>query len=295
MQKFLYSNLVMESSEIRRTILSINDPDRYTSEIKNGIEICRLNIRDEKDKRELGIECGTYVTIYTGGISEYGDFELEGIAKLVAEELTRLINLHVRSTGNSRNILVAGLGNREVTPDSLGVCVVDKLNVTRHVKIIDKNMFDVTCSSSVSAVTCGVFGKTGIEAIEQLRGLIAQISPDVIIAVDALAAREYVRLGSVIQLSDAGIVPGSGIGNGRDELSANTLGIPVISIGVPTVVSAATFVCDSLEFLGYSELDKKMRDRLDGLKNLFVTPKDCDMLIVASSKLIAMSIESSLL
>lgn len=285
----------MESSGIKRTDLLTSDPRCYTSEIKDGIEICRLNICSEDDKKKFGIERGNYVTIYTKGIAGYTEFEIENIAKIVSEELTCLINLHSKKPKNRSNILIAGLGNREVTPDSLGACVVDKLNVTRHVKIIDKNMFDATNSCSLSSVCCGVFGKTGVETIELLRGLVSQIFPDVIIVIDALAAREYSRLGSVIQISDAGIVPGSGIGNWRDEISVKTLGVPIISIGVPTVVSAATFVCDSLEFSGYSTPDKKMRDRLEGLKNLFVTPKDCDMLVMASTRLIVQSIENSLL
>ena len=285
----------MESSAIKRTDLSKIASDCYSREIKEGIEICRLNICGENDKKKFGIECGNYVTIYTKGITGYTEFAIENIAKIVSEELTNLINLHSKKPKNRSNILIAGLGNREVTPDSLGVSAAEKLNVTRHVKIIDKNMFDATQSCALSSVCCGVFGKTGVEALEFLRGLVSQICPDIIIAVDALAAREYSRLGSVIQLSDAGIVPGSGIGNRRDEISLNTLGVPVISIGVPTVVSAATFVCDSLEFGGYSNLDKRMRDRLDGLKNLFVTPKDCDTLVMSSARLIALSIENSLL
>ena len=285
----------MESSAIKRTDLSKISSDCYWSEIKAGVEICRLNVRSENDKKKFGIERGNYITIYTNEIAGYTEFEIESLAKIVSDELTRLLDVHFKTDKNSLCVLVAGLGNREVTSDSLGVSAAEKLNVTRHVKIIDKNMFDATQSCALSSVCCGVFGKTGVEALEFLRGLVSQICPDVIIAVDALAAREYSRLGSVIQLSDAGIVPGSGIGNRRDEISLNTLGVPVISIGVPTVVSAATFVCDSLEFGGYLKLDKRMCDRLDGLKNFFVTPKDCDALVTASARLIALSIENSLL
>ena len=295
MDKYLTSNLVMESSQIKKSAFSENNSEFYSSEVRDGVEICRLKICDCYEGNKSDIFPGSYTTIYTKVITGYSDSELQSISAIVADELTRLIKAHDGTKKEKLNALVVGLGNRDITSDSLGTGVVDTLGVTRHIEILDKEMFLGAYSSSVSAISCGVFGKTGIETLEILRGLVTQISPDIIIAVDALAAREYNRLASVIQLSDAGIVPGSGIGNRREELSQKTLSVPVISIGIPTVVSAATFVCDSLGKLGISHIDTNMDKELAKLRSLYVTPKDCDALLRACAHLIALSIETALL
>ena len=295
MEKYLTSNLVMESSLIKKSFSSEIDRDFYSSEIRGGVEICRLKIRDAEDKKRTGIDIGSYTTIYTQPITSYGEGELEGISEIVADELMRLISVQPNEKNKRLRVLVVGLGNREITSDSLGVRTVDVLNVTRHVELLDEKMFLATRSNSVCAISCGVLGKTGIETLEILRGIVSEISPDVIVAVDALAAREHGRLASVIQLSDAGIVPGAGIGNRRDELSARTLDVPVISIGIPTVISAATFVCDSFEKCGISKIDAKAERTLKELGTLFVTPKDCDALVKTCADLLARSIEAALM
>ena len=295
MEKYLTSNLVMESSLIKKSDFLKDNGEFYSSEVRDGVEICRLKIRDDCEKERSGIDVGSYTTIYTKALTSYSESELDGLSTIVADELLRLINARIERKNGKIDVLVVGLGNRDITSDSLGVGVTDILSVTRHVAILDKKMFESGYSSSVSAISCGVFGKTGIETLEILRGIVSQISPDVIIAVDALAAREYDRLASVIQLSDAGIVPGAGIGNRRDELSQQTLSVPVISVGIPTVVSAATFVCDNLQKCGYTKLDTDMERRLDKLKTLYVTPKDCDALLRVSTHLISRSIEAALL
>ena len=295
MEKYLTSNLVMESTRIKKSAFSENNSESYSSEVRGGVEICRLKICDCYEGNQSDIAPGSYITIYTKIITGYNDSELQSISAIVADELTRLIKTHCDTKREKLNVLVVGLGNRDITSDSLGTGVVDALEVTRHIEILDKKMFLSGYSSSVCAISCGVFGKTGIETLEILRGLMTQISPDIIIAVDALAARGYNRLASVIQLSDAGIVPGSGIGNRREELSQKTLSVPVISIGIPTVVSAATFVCDSLGKLGISQIDTNMDNELEKLRSLYVTPKDCDALLRACAHLIARSIETALL
>ena len=213
----------------------------------------------------------------------------------MADELSRLIEGCVDERKERLRVLVVGLGNREITSDALGVGAVDILSVTRHIELLDEKMFRSIRANSVCAISCGVLGKTGIETLEILRGIVSQISPDVIIAVDSLAAREHGRLGAVIQLSDAGIIPVAGIGNRRDELSRKTLSVPVISMGIPTVVSAATFACDSLEKCGISKIDSKMEEKLEKLRGLYVTPKDCDALLRVCAQLLARSIESALL
>ena len=195
-------------------------------------------------------------------------------------------------------LLVAGIGNREITPDALGPLVVEHLFITRH--LIEKYGRDsavVKDMGNVCAVIPGVMSQTGMETAEILHGLVREIQPDVLITVDALAARSIRRLVTTIQLTDTGIHPGAGIGNKRYELTQKTLGIPVIAIGMPTVIDAATIVADTMEslmgVLNQNEMLKKavkvteqftheenymlMRELMEPqMTNLFVTPKDID-------------------
>ena len=295
MERYLYSDMVMESSCLNGISFSEKDRKNYSSEKREGVEICRLNIRTDEDKKRFGVAIGSYTTIYTAPISSYADDELNVLSQIVADELWRMINASITIGENGLNILVAGLGNRDVTPDSLGARVTDSLNVTRHIKLIDEKAFSQSYQNSISAISCGVLGKTGIETLELMRGIVSRVSPDVIIAVDSLAAKEYSRLGAVVQLSDKGIVPGGGIGNKRHALNAETLGVPVIALGIPTVVSASTLICGSLQICGHTKPIKQIENSLDELKSFFVTPKDCDALLSSSACLISRSIEYALL
>ena len=199
------------------------------------------------------------------------------------------------------SILVVGLGNREVTPDSLGPCVADHLSVTRHiVKEYGKYAIGVDDAPMISAVVPGVMGQTGMESAEIVRGIVSETNPDVIIAVDALAARNSKRLNRTIQIADTGIHPGSGVGNHRNGMTMETLGVPVIGIGVPTVVDAATIVNDTMEnFIRALESSDSLKgvgevlrsynagEKYEFVKELisphlngmFVTPKDVDEMV----------------
>ena len=165
-------------------------------------------------------------------------------------------------------MLVVGLGNREVTPDALGPEVVGNLRITRHVvKEYGKAAFEKEKVHMVSGIVPGVMAQTGMETLEIVRGVVEETQPDVVVAIDALAARSSKRLNRTIQISDAGIHPGSGVGNHRHSLTRETIGVPVVAIGVPPVVDAATIVYDAV------------RDRNavpPGLNSMFVTPKDID-------------------
>ena len=193
---------------------------------------------------------------------------------------------------------MVGLGNRKVTPDALGPYVVDNLNITRHiVKEYGKYAMGEEQVRLVSAIVPGVMGQTGMETVEIVKGVVRETKPDMIIAVDALAARSSRRLNRTIQITDTGINPGSGVGNHRSGLTKETVGVPVIAIGIPTVVDAATIVNDSMENLiaaletsealrgvgvvlqGYNAAEKYelVRELISPhLNGLFVTPKDID-------------------
>lgn len=222
----------------------------------------------------------------------------------MTEELRKIIDLHVDKQGE---ILVVGLGNIYVTPDALGPKVINEIDVTRHlINYLPQYVEEGT--RMVSAIAPGVLGTTGIETVEILKGIVENIKPKLLIVIDALASRSIERISSTVQLSDTGIVPGAGVGNTRSEISKNTLGIPVISIGIPTVVETAVLVNDCLDvFIQKLQDEAKSNDYLNKLKeednyeeikeallpkeyNLIVTPKEIDDLIENMKDVVARGI-----
>ena len=261
---------------------------------ETDIRITRVTIETENGSRIMGKPRGVYVTLEAPGMSVPD----EGYHREISEELARQLR-HLLDGGQSEmSVLVVGLGNREVTPDALGPEVAGNLCITRHIiNAYGEAAFDGRRMNRVSAIVPGVMAQTGMETLEIIRGIAEQTHPDAIVAVDALAARNTKRLNRTIQISDAGIHPGSGVGNHRQALTRETLGVPVIAIGVPTVVDAATIVNDTMETLveemsraeslknlGYtlSQLDSAEKYQLirelisPQLNGMFVTPKDID-------------------
>ena len=184
-------------------------------------------------------------------------------------------------------MLVAGLGNAGMTPDAIGPKSAENVLVTRHLR--QEDGFSSLCP--VSVLTPGVLGQTGIEAMETLRGAVRAVQPDAVIAIDALASRSLARLCTSVQLSDTGIVPGSGVGNHRCPLSRDTLGVPVYAIGVPTVVDAATLTLDVLEEAGKSDVDPAA---LHGHETVMVTTRDIDAQIRELALIIGYGIDLAL-
>lgn len=212
---------------------------------ENDIRISYVDI-DEKGAELLGKKAGSYVTIYADGVKKQDTMLQEEAAKILAKELEQLIiknNIAANSTG-----LIVGLGNWNVTPDALGPMTAEKILVTSHLfKLQHETVADGY--RPVAAVTPGVMGVTGIETSDIIFGIVEKFNPDFVIAIDALASRSIERVNETIQLSDSGIHPGSGVGNKRKELSKETLGIPVLAIGVPTVVDAVTIASDTIDFV----------------------------------------------
>ncbi len=191
-------------------------------------------------------------------------------------------------------VLVVGLGNLYATPDSLGSKVVQNIEITRHIKIYLPNAIDPN-TRSISAITPGVLGTTGVETIEIVKGIVDNIKPKLVIAIDSLCSKNIDRINKSIQISDTGIVPGGGVGNRQEELSKDTLGIPVIGIGVPTVLDAATIVIDTLNScnINVSENEIVENMKLNNF-NFIVTPKEIDSLIESMSTIISEGINLSL-
>ena len=194
-----------------------------------GIIVTWVSITDETGSEAMGKPIGNYITLESSSMKENAPETHEEIAKILARKLGRLHNLNEESV-----ILVVGLGNRQVTPDALGPKVCDKLLVTRHMG--DAVPEDLQGKlRAVSALTPGVMGITGIETAEIVKGVCEKVKPDLIIAIDALAARRTSRINATIQMSDAGVNPGAGMGNKRTPINEKSMGVPVIAVGVPTV------------------------------------------------------------
>lgn len=223
------TDLALERRDIFRKNNNLEEIDGIeieNNEIDENLKVTKVNITNQNGEQAIGKPIGSYITIDIKKLRLAEEEEIQKSAEILAEELKEIINKHIAPKDD---ILVVGLGNMYVTPDSLGPKVVNDIDVTRHIikylpQYIDEN------SRPVSAISPGVLGTTGIETLEILEGVVKEINPKLLIVIDALASRSIERISSTIQLSDTGIVPGAGVGNTRKEISQNTLGIPVIAI-----------------------------------------------------------------
>ena len=223
------TDLALERREIFRknnNLEEIDGREIENKEIDPNLKVTKVDITNQNGEQAIGKPIGTYITIDIQKLRLAEEAEIQKSAEILSEELKEIINKHIESKDD---ILVVGLGNIYVTPDSLGPKVINDIDVTRHIikylpQYIDEN------SRPVSAISPGVLGTTGIETLEILEGVVKEIKPKLLIVIDALASRSIERISSTIQLSDTGIVPGAGVGNTRKEISKNTLGIPVIAI-----------------------------------------------------------------
>lgn len=256
------------------------------------IRITTMVIETENGARSMGRPKGNYITIEAASM----DDEDDRYHRMISEQLARIIK-RLAPKGKQLSALVVGLGNREVTSDSLGPKVADRLFITRHMmREFGDDVFGKK-QKRVSAIVPGVMAQTGMESSEIIRGILRETQPDFVIAVDALAARSTRRLNRTIQITDTGIHPGSGVGNHRHPLTEEALGIPVLAIGIPTVVDAATIVNDTMNNLlealaehapygrmrnSYRSLDEVEQYELvrellaPHLNTLYVTAKDID-------------------
>lgn len=231
---------------------------------ERDVRLTRVKIVSERGAREMGKSRGTYLTLEAPGLASPDEDYHREVSEMIADLLREL-------TGTAESVLVAGLGNRDVTPDALGPQAVSNLMITRHlIREYGREMMGMDGCCVVSGIVPGVMAQTGMETSEILQGIIEETRPDLLIVIDALAARSTRRLGRTVQITDTGIQPGSGVGNHRGSLTKESLGIPVIAIGVPTVVEAAAIVYDAQ---GNCE---KMPPHLNGM---FVTPKNIDEMI----------------
>lgn len=250
---------------------------------KEDVQVTKVMIDTKNAAKAMGKPIGTYVTMEAPALVEPDEDYHREISECLAEELLSILP----ESGEEQSVLIVGLGNREVTADALGPQVVDNLFITRHVVLTyGKAAYNCNKINLVSSIEPGVMAKTGMETAEIVQGVVKETGPDILIVVDALAARSTKRLNRTIQITNTGIQPGSGVGNHRNALTQETLGIPVIAIGVPTVVDAATIVGDALEKLleEEKEFDRvkymgQHRQAFAELNNMYMTGKDIDAVI----------------
>ena len=263
----------------------------HSNERIGGFEISRLRISSAEASAALQKPLGSYVTVETGRLGSISDDDSNRLAHLLAGELR---GISTRLTGRTPDaefgVFVAGLGNAELTADAIGPKTVGLLTATRHLREHEEGVYRRLRCSSLSAMAPGVLGQTGIETLELLRGAVSIVRPDVVILIDALAARSCDRLAATVQISDVGISPGSGVGNHRSSITRESLGVPVISVGVPTVVNSATLVYDALAEAGITEIDDSLCRVLENGKSFFVSPKESDVITHEVAKLLSRSI-----
>lgn len=272
------------------------------------IKITKVKVTNQSGADSIGKPIGNYITIDIKKLKVATNEDIQKAADVLSRELKSLIDKHSVAIDE---ILIVGLGNQYVTPDSLGPKVIADIDVTRHIlkympEVLDPN------TRPVSAISPGVLGTTGIETLEILKGIVDNTKPKLLIIIDALASKSIERISSTIQLADTGITPGAGVGNTRKEISKDSLGIPVIAIGIPTVVEAATIAADSIDlFIEKLQNEAKSNEYLNNLKeqdkyseikealmpgdyNFIVTPKEIDELIENMKDVVARGINMSL-
>lgn len=261
------------------------------------VRITRVVIESKNSARILGKPMGVYLTLEAPAMA----LPDEDYHKEISAELARQLRNVIPGVEKEPSVMVVGLGNRDVTADSLGPNVVDNLVITRHmVKEFGKAAYNKSHVPVISALVPGVMAKTGMESAEIIKGVVEKTKPDVVLVVDALAARSTKRLNRTIQITNTGIHPGSGVGNYRNSITEEILGVPVIAVGVPTVVDAATIVGDVFQrmFAGMEaelrELQEEIQSSMGEIYNMYVTGKDVDYEIRQISHIICDAINEAL-
>ncbi|WP_294395019.1 GPR endopeptidase [uncultured Clostridium sp.] len=274
------------------------------NEIDKDIKVTTVKVKNESGAQKIGKPKGDYVTIEIPDFTAYDAETMDRVSQVVAEIIGRMVKIDVEKT-----ILVVGLGNWKVTPDALGPKVTEGIMVTRHLKTVMPEIMDDSVRP-VCSIAPGVLGVTGVETVEIIKGTVERVKPDIVICIDALAARRVERVNTTIQIGDTGISPGAGVGNNRKQINEDNLGIKVIAIGVPTVVDAVTIANDTIDIVVDSlinnsesgsdfykmlaSLDKNEKNNLirevlssKALGEMIVTPKDIDLIINSLAKIIS--------
>ena len=282
------TDLAVEARELTRQGAGATELEgvRAREETREGYPVTRVEVLNETGARALGKPVGTYITLDLAALARREEDAFPRAARALAAEL----GLLCKDVPPSAPVLVVGLGNRAITPDAIGPGAADHTLVTRH--LVERAPEHFGSFRPVAALAAGVLGTTGVESGELAGAVAEKVRPACVIAVDALASRSLHRVCTTVQLSDTGIVPGSGVGNHRYALDRETLGVPVIAVGVPTVVDGATLALDILEEAGRTDLDPAALRGIGG--DLMVTPRDIDQRVKDMAKVIGYGIDLAL-
>lgn len=283
----IYTDLALEARELNPEIPGITEQ----TEDFEGISISRIKIDNEDSAQMIGKACGRYITIDAPKLNDRDRDFNSTVSTRISQEIAELIG----NLSPSATVLIVGLGNRYITPDSLGPRVAERVFVTRHITQYMPEAIDGDLRS-VCSIAPGVLGITGVETLEVVRGLTEKLKPDLIIAIDSLASRRAARISTTVQLTDTGISPGSGVGNTRQGLNRETLSTPVLAIGVPLVVYASTISQDTISLIanetGLHSDESKLLDLAEKVINehigpMIVTPKDIDSIVDDMAKIVS--------
>lgn len=271
-----------------RTDLALEKQEHFSGNVPEGIEsetysknkvtFTKIRVNNEKGAESIGKPVGTYITAEIPSLIETAVVD-ENAVTVISKELRNLLP-------EEGTVLVVGLGNTDITPDAIGPATVEMVLATRHITQELSESIGLGDLRPVAGFIPGVLGKTGVETAESIKGITKTVNPCAVIVVDALAARKLKRLGNTIQMSDAGIIPGSGVGNARVAVNYDTIGVPVISIGIPTVVDARTLVNDLTD--DKTEISRKENSEM------IITPREIDLVVERASKIISVSINKAL-
>ena len=322
------TDMADERVDTYKQVHNLSDIDgiKVESKDKDGINTTIVDVVNENGKQALGKELGKYITIEKYDMEYLDEEQKQLVIKELADNINLLVNgiskvnIENETNENNKSILVVGLGNSSVTPDALGPKVISYINITRHIIKYADNLIEPG-TREISGISPGVLGTTGIETSEIIASVIDKVKPEMLIVIDSLASKSISRIGKTIQLSNTGITPGAGVNNKRSALDEKTLGIPVIAVGVPTVVDMATITNEAIdkliesiknevtnytnnnigeekinnifEFFEKDERYNMIANALDS-ENYIVTPKEIDNVIAKISEIIASSINVAL-
>lgn len=281
------TDLAVEARDLyREASKSAGDPDGVVSEEyeAEGLKVHAVDIKTDEGAQKLGKPVGRYVTVDIDPLISHEENAFERAVNAISGELKKIMQ-----PDPGKPVMVVGLGNKEITPDSIGPRAADKILATRHLLSNMPDQFGML--KPVTVISPGVLGMTGIETGEIISGVVGKVPPSVLIIIDALASRQASRLCNSVQLSNTGIAPGSGVKNDRFEINRQTMGVPCISIGVPTVVDAATLAADVMDGLG---IKYDMNALAQKYGDTFVTLKDIDVRAADCSKVVAYGINSAI-
>ena len=283
-EDYIHTDLACERRQADTDIPGVS----YYEESIGVLQKSVLHVASEEGARTIGKPCGSYITLSFKPLWQQNEQEIQEASVALSSVL-----LEMMPKKEHLSLLVAGLGNRALTVDAIGPSTIRKVIATAHLAELEPELFSTLNCHKIAAIAPGVLGETGMESADLIKGAVRASAPDALIVVDALVARSCSRLASTVQISDTGILPGGGVGNPRAAIDEESIGVPVIVVGVPTVVDSATLLYDALTNAGIEEIPDEFKKVLDSQRGYFVSPRECDAVTENVSHMIAVAINTA--